>query len=97
MTRPRSVADDMAALRAEKTRIEGQLAAISSIVRPVTDLAKDVAEVMNYAARCRSVLDQFPVVIDQLRAHAAPDVRAIGNSLDALFRSVPVPAVMQSR
>lgn len=90
-------ADDVAKLRAALIAAEGQLTALRSIIKPVRDLPSDVAELVNYATQCRAVLTQFPVVIDQLRAHQAPDVRAIGNSLDSLFRSVQVPAVLATR
>jgi hypothetical protein len=83
---------------AAKTRAESDATVLRSILggnRPVT---ADVTALLNYGVQCKRLLAQFADQIAQLRAvDSVNEARAIGNSMDALFRSAPVPEVLASR
>lgn len=83
---------------AAKTKAEADVTVLRSILggnRPVTN---DVTALLNYGTQCKRMQAQFADQIAQLRAvDTVNEARAIGNSMDALFRAAPVPEVLASR
>lgn len=89
--------NELARVTADRTRIETTLVALRSVLNPRGDLAVEVSELLTYAVQCRNVQARFVEMVAQLRAVPHPEAAAIGNSMDALFRSAPVPDVVARR
>lgn len=58
------------------------------------DLLVHAAELLNYARSCRDSFRSLETMIQHLRGLSDPEARAIGNSLDATFRSVQPPRIL---
>jgi hypothetical protein len=83
---------------AAKTKAEADATVLRSILGGDRPLASDVTALLNYGVQCKRLQAQFLDQIAQLRAiDNVTEARAIGNSMDALFRSAPVPEVLASR
>jgi len=90
----RQLLSEVAALRqqiAELTRDALEAADAKKLVGVPGDLRTHVVELVNYGRSCRDTLRTLETMIQHLRACSDPEAKAIGNSLDAMFRSVPVP------
>lgn len=83
---------------AAKTKAEADLTVLRSILGGNRSLTADVTALLNYGVQCKRLQAQFADQIAHLRAVTElNEARAIGNSMDALFRSAPVPEVLGSR
>lgn len=82
-------------LTSEKVKMEAELASLRRTLGVPSGLSAVVAELMNYAVSAKATQTQLAPTIAHLRAvQTIEEARAIGNSLDALFRATPVPQVL---
>lgn len=85
-------------LTSEQARAEAVLASLRQTLGVKTGIALAVAELMNYAVASRAIHQQLAPTIEHLRgAQSVEEARAIGNSLEALFRAAQVPQVLARR
>lgn len=54
-------------------------------------------ELLNYGTAARRMQAEFADLVRMLQNSKDPESKAIGNSMDALFRSTPVPSVLAGR
>jgi len=88
----------LAAVESERTRAIAELAVLRAVLVQSSSLAEDVTALLNYAVQARQVQASFADLVAQLRAvGSVAEAKAIGNSVDALFRTTPVPAVLAGR
>jgi hypothetical protein len=81
-----------------RTKAEADATVLRSLLGGSRPLTSDVTALLNYGVQCKRLQAQFLDLIAQLRAvDNVNEARAIGNSMDALFRSAPVPEVLASR
>lgn len=82
-------------LTSEQIRTETILSSIRQSLGIETGIALAVAELVNYGIASRAVHQQLAPTIAHLRAaQSVEEARAIGNSLEALFRAAKVPQVL---
>lgn len=82
-------------LTSEQAKAEAILTSLRQTLGVKTGIALAVADLMNYAIASRSIQQQLASTIAHLRAvQTVEEARAIGNSLEALFRAARVPQVL---
>jgi hypothetical protein len=89
----------LSAAEAAQTRAISDLTVIRSVLGANSrSLTADVTALLNYASQAKQMQARFADIIAQLRAvQSVEEARAIGNSMDALFRATPVPEVLAGR
>lgn len=82
----------LAQSEAEVVKLSAQLNTVVSVLGPIDQpLGLAVQELLNYATLTSRVHRDFEDSIRRLCASSDLEARAIGNSMDASFRAVPVP------
>lgn len=87
----------LTAATSKLSKVESELSTIRDVVRPTGRLIDDVSAVVSYARVAASVEHRVTESIATLRVSSDLEARAIGNSLEALFRAVQVPEVIARR
>ena len=98
--RDRAVAlqKDLQAEIAKRTRAESEVTALRAVLQTSRPIAVAVAELLTFGTQARDAQAQLAVMIAHLRAATSLDeARAVGNSMEALFRATPVPAALAPR
>lgn len=80
---------------AQLTASAEEASSAKSIIGIAGDLRTHVVELVNYGRMCRDAMRSLETLIQHLRACSDPEAKAIGNSLDAMFRSVPPPQALR--
>lgn len=88
----------LATVEATLARERVELTTVRAVLGPLSvSTGTAVQELLNYALAARRVQSALVDSIKMLQASQDPEAKALGNSMDALFRTTPVPQVLVNR
>lgn len=88
----------LAVAEAALIRERADLETVRAVLGPLTTpLSVAVQELLNYAVSSRRAQAEFADLVRMLQSSRDAEAKAIGNSMDALFRTTPIPQVLVGR